>query len=307
MKIDRLIGILSVLLQRDTVTAPELAARFEVSRRTIGRDLEALCRAGIPIATRQGANGGVSILGSYRLDRTLLTGAEMRDILAGLRSLDSVNGTNRYGQLMEKLEAGSSDFMAGNQSVLIDLSAWYRDSLAPKIERTRSAIDTARKIHFTYYAPGGETARTVEPYYLIFRWSSWYVWGYCEKRADFRLFKLNRMDGLHVTAEAFQKRPVPLPDLRNERVFPGGIRVKALFAPECKWRLVEEFGPACFTVQPDGRLLFAADYTSREELVTWLLTFRDKAVLLEPADVRAALREAIGRMQALYEERGNET
>ena len=115
------------------------------------------------------------------------------------------------------------------------------------------------------------------------------------------------MDGLHVTVEAFQKRPVPLPDLRNERVFPGGIRVKALFAPECKWRLVEEFGPACFTVQPDGRLLFAADYTSREELVTWLLTFRDKAVLLEPADVRAALREAIGRMQALYEERGNET
>ena len=307
MKIDRLIGILSVLLQRDTVTAPELAARFEVSRRTIGRDLEALCRAGIPIATRQGANGGVSILGSYRLDRTLLTGAEMRDILAGLRSLDSVNGTNRYGQLMEKLEAGSSDFMAGNQSVLIDLSAWYRDSLAPKIERIRSAIDTARKIRFTYYAPGGETARTVEPYYLIFRWSSWYVWGYCEKRADFRLFKLNRMDGLHVTAEAFQKRPVPLPDLRNERVFPGGIRVKALFAPECKWRLVEEFGPACFTVQPDGRLLFAADYTSREELVTWLLTFRDKAVLLEPADVRAALREAIGRMQALSEERGNET
>ena len=110
------------------------------------------------------------------------------------------------------------------------------------------------------------------------------------------------MDGLRATDETFEKRPVPLPDLRNERIFPGGIRVKALFAPECKWRLVEEFGAGCFTVQPDGRLLFEADYTNREELVTWLLTFREKAVLLEPADVREALRAAIRRMQALYEE-----
>ena len=124
MKIDRLIGILSILLQRETVTAPELAEQFEVSRRTINRDIEDLCRAGIPLVTRQGVNGGISIMENYRLERTLLTNGEMRDILAGLRSLDSVNGTNRYGQLMEKLSAGASDFMTGDQSVLTDHSAW---------------------------------------------------------------------------------------------------------------------------------------------------------------------------------------
>ena len=122
MKIDRLIGILSVLLQKEKVTAPELASRFEVSRRTINRDIEDLCMAGIPVVTEQGRDGGISILENFRLDRTVLTRAEMQDILAGLRSLDSVNGTNRYGQLMEKLSKGSSDFLTGNQSVLIDLS-----------------------------------------------------------------------------------------------------------------------------------------------------------------------------------------
>ena len=102
MKIDRQIGILSMLLQKDTVTAPYLAEKFEVSRRTINRDIEDLCKAGIPIVTKQGVNGGISIMENYKLDKTLFTQGEMQDILAGLRSLDSVNGTNRYGQLMEK-------------------------------------------------------------------------------------------------------------------------------------------------------------------------------------------------------------
>ena len=174
MKIDRLIGILSLLLQKDTVTAPELAAQFEVSRRTINRDIEDLCKAGIPIVTRQGTGGGISIMKDYKIEKTLLTNAEMQDILAGLRGLDSVNGTNRYGQLMEKLSAGSSDFMVGSQSVLIDLSSWYRESLAPKIELIRSAIGGCRELRFLYFSPKGEQERCAEPYYLIFRWSSIY-------------------------------------------------------------------------------------------------------------------------------------
>ena len=103
MKMERLIGILSILLQREKVTAPELAEQFEVSRRTIQRDIESLCRAGIPISTAQGAGGGISIMEGYRVDRTVLTAPEMQAILAGLRSLDSVSGTRRYAQLMEKL------------------------------------------------------------------------------------------------------------------------------------------------------------------------------------------------------------
>ncbi len=106
MKMERLIGILSILLQRENVTAPELAEQFEVSRRTIQRDIESLCRAGIPISTAQGAGGGISIMEGYRVDRTVLTDPEMQAILAGLRSLDSISGTRRYAQLMEKLSAG---------------------------------------------------------------------------------------------------------------------------------------------------------------------------------------------------------
>ena len=164
MKIDRQLGILSILLQTETVTAPYLSEIFEVSRRTINRDIEDLCKAGIPIVTRQGKDGGISIIDGYKIDKTMLTRDEMQDILAGLRSLDSVNGTNRYGQLMEKLSIGSSDFFVGNQSVLIDLSSWYKDSLASKIEMIRKAIEQHKELEFFYYAPNGESQRTIEPY-----------------------------------------------------------------------------------------------------------------------------------------------
>lgn len=302
MKIDRQIGILSILLQKNVVTAPYLAEKFEVSRRTINRDIEDLCKAGIPIETKQGINGGISIMEQYKMDRTLLTNAEMQDILAGLRSLDSVNGTNRYGKLMEKLLMGSSDFMVGDQSVLIDLSSWYKDSLAPKIELIRRAIDDCRELTFLYYAPKGESKRRIEPYYLIFRWSSWYVWGWCKKRKDFRLFKLNRMDGLCLSESTYVKRAVPMPDLSNEQIFPGGIRVKALFDASCKWRLVEEFGADSFEEQKDGRLLFQADYTDEENLITWLLTFREQVEILEPKDIRNEMVAIIKRMEENYHE-----
>ena len=301
MKIDRQIGILSMLLQKDTLTAPYLAEQFEVSRRTINRDIEDLCKAGIPIMTRQGINGGISIMENYKLDRMLFTHGEMQDILAGLRSLDSVNGTNRYGKLMEKLSVGSSDFMVGNQSVLIDLSSWYKDSLASKIELIRTAVDNCKELEFVYYSPKGESVRCIEPYYLIFRWTSWYVWGWCKKREDFRLFKLNRMDKLQISEQMFVKRQAPMPDLSNERIFPGGIKVKALFDPECKWRLVEEFGSGCFAEQADGKLLFRADYTDKENLVTWLLSFREKVELLEPEEIREELKNSIEAMKKKYE------
>ena len=158
MKIDRLIGILSVLLQEEKTTAPELAERYEVSKRTINRDIEDLCKAGIPIQTSQGVGGGISIMDGYRMDRTILTSKDMQMILAGLRSLDSVSGSRYYGQLMEKIQAGSSEFVSGRDSILIDLSSWYRESLAPKIEVIQSAIESRHILKFTYYSQKGESS-----------------------------------------------------------------------------------------------------------------------------------------------------
>lgn len=300
MKIDRLIAILSVLLQKEKTTAPELAERFEVSKRTINRDIEDLCRAGIPIRTAQGTGGGISIMDGYRMDRTILTSKDMQMILAGLRSLDSVSGSSYYGQLMEKIQAGSSEFITGRDSILIDLSSWYRDSLAPKIEMIQDAIGDRRLIKFRYYAPSGESERTVEPYYLVFRWSSWYLWAWCLKRKDFRLFKLNRMDGVQITEKNFECRDATMPDLSNEKIFPGGIKAKALFEADQKWRLVEEFGTSCFTENEDGRLLFTADYTDMENLITWILTFGDKAEVIEPEEVREKVRTTIEAMIKNY-------
>lgn len=300
MKTDRLIGILSILLQKDTVTALYLAEQFEVSRRTINRDIEDLCKAGIPVVTRRGIHGGISIMENYKMDRTLFTTTEMQDILAGLRSLDSVHGTNRYARLMDKLSMGSSDFMTGNQSVLIDLSSWYKDSLAPKIELIRNAIDEKKELEFLYFSPKEESRRRIEPYFLVFRWSSWYVWGWCSLRNDFRLFKLNRMDELRQNGAFFEKRRVPLPDLSNDRVFPDRIQVRAVFEPDCKWRLVEEFGRGCFEEQEDGKLLFHGEYTDQEHLMTWLLSFGDRVRLLEPEEIREALRAVIERMHESY-------
>ena len=302
MKIDRLIGIWSILLQEEKTTAPELAERFEVSKRTINRDIEALCKAGIPIRTSQGAAGGISIIDGYRMDRTILTSKDMQMILAGLRSLDSVSGSRYYGQLMEKIQTGSSELITGRDSILIDLSSWYRDSLAPKIETIQDAIGERHLISFRYFAPSGESERTAEPYYLVFRWSSWYLWGWCTDRKDYRLFKLNRMDRVTETDKEFVCRDVPMPDLSNEKIFPGDIKVKALFAPDMKWRLVEEFGPHCFSEADDGRLLFTADYTDMGNLVTWLMTFGAKAEVLEPAKARDIIRRNAEETLQIYME-----
>lgn len=304
MKIDRLIGILSVLLQEEKTTAPELAERFEVSKRTINRDIEDLCKAGIPVRTAQGTGGGISIMDGYRMDRTILTSKDMQMILAGLRSLDSVSGSSYYSQLMEKIQAGSSEFITGRDSILIDLSSWYRESLAPKIETIQDAIGNRHLIRFRYYAPSGESDRTVEPYYLVFRWSNWYLWGWCLKRKDFRMFKLNRMDGVQKTEKIFECRDATMPDLSNEKIFPGGIKVKALFEPDQKWRLVEEFGPSCFTETDDGRLLFTADYTDMENLITWILTFGDKVEVLETKEARKKIALMVQKMTTIYKEDG---
>ena len=300
MKIDRLIGILSILLQKEMTTAPELAEHFEVSRRTINRDIEDLCKAGIPIQTTQGVGGGISIMSGYRMDRTILTSRDMQMILAGLRSLDSVSGSSYYSQLMEKIQAGSSELVSGKESVLIDLSSWYKATLAPKISMIQDAIESRHLIKFKYFAPSGESVRTIEPYYVVFKWTSWYVYGWCLKRKDYRLFKLNRMDKVEFTNKEFECRNVPLPDMSAELLYPRNIKVKALFDADMKWRLVEEFGMECYSEKKDGKLLFEEYYSDMENLVSWMLTFGDKVEVLEPEEVRARLKAMADNMIKVY-------
>lgn len=300
MKIDRLIGILSILLQQDKITAPLLAEKFEVSRRTISRDIDDLCKAGIPIVTAQGQNGGISIMEGYRIDKTLLTSSDMQAIFAGLKSLDSVSKTNRYQQLMDKLQMDSSALLPGGSHIVINLASWYKTSLVPKVELLQTAIEQRQLVSFLYYSPREESSRTIEPYLLVFQWSSWYVWGYCLNKKDFRLFKLNRLHDLKAAGETFLPREVPAFNPAPERIFPVTIQAEARFDPSVKWRLVEEFGFESFVEEPEGTLLFRFGFADKENLFSWILGFGDTAELLSPASLRQELAAMTEKVAAKY-------
>ena len=296
MKLDRLIAILSVLLNQEQATAPELAKRFEVSRRTINRDIEVLNRAGIPIVTQQGTGGGIRIMDGFRMDRTALTSREMQAILSGLRSLDSVSGTGRYRQLMEKISPGSSGMLPGDQHILIDLASWHKTSLSEKIELLHGAIEQHRLVSFHYLSPNGESDRTVEPALLVFQWTSWYLWSWCREKEAPRLFKLDRMDSLQI-GEAFSPRQMEPPDLLGGDAFPDRYHVVVRISPKFKWRLVEEYGPDCFELTPEGDCLFSAGFTDRDHLLSWILSFQGEAELLEPPELREELRDIGKKIQ----------
>ena len=302
MKIDRLIGILSVLLQKDKVTAPQLAEIFEVSKRTINRDIDDLTLAGIPIITTQGVNGGIQIMDGYRIDRTLLTSDDMQAILTGLRSLDTISKTNRYGQLMEKLSAGTSSLITADEHILINLAAWNKQAVSEKLEKLHKAIEEHHMVSFHYASPNKDSKRRIEPYYLIFEWNNWYVWGWCSTRKDYRLFKLGRMTGIQ-TEEGFQKREAPYPNLSTEHVFPVRYQVKAIIQPQYKWRILEEYGTDSFREQEDGTLLFTFGFTDSTAIQTWVLSFGEGIEILEPVEIREKLKEFGKNLYTKYTKR----
>ena len=238
----------------------------------------------------------------FSIDRTLLTSKDMKMILAGLRSLDSVSGSHYYGQLMEKIKPGSSDIVTGSDAIIIDLSSWNKDAIAPKVSFIQDAIEERKILVFDYYAPSGDSHREIEPYYLIFKWSSWYVYGFCLMRQDFRMFKLNRMSGIRCVERHFEVRNAQPPDLSIGRLYPPEIEVKAIVEPGMKWRLIEEFGTDCFTVREDGRLLFTGFYSDEESLLVWILTFGDQMKLLEPDWLKEKLLNIANNIKIIYGE-----
>lgn len=302
MKIDRLIGILSILLQNEKVTAPYLAEKFEVSRRTINRDVEDICKAGIPLVTTQGTNGGITIAEGYKIDKTLLTSHELQSILTGLKGLDSVSGTKKYSRLIDKLSVKNRSVYSSTDHILVNLASYYKGSLAPKIEMIQTAIDESRLISFQYYANSGESKRVLEPYLIVFQWTSWYVWGYCRQKEDMRLFKLNRLWNLTVEDNVFLPRTLPEYDGGIENLFPDHYQVHALFHPSAKWRLIEEYGIDCYTVADDGRLSFRFGFASKENLVSWILSFGNLAELIEPVPIRDEIYSIVKKMYTAYSE-----
>jgi len=138
MKLNRLLGILTVLLQQDRVTAPYLAEKFEVNRRTIGRDIEAFCQAGIPIVTHQGTGGGISIAEGFKLEKSVLTAGELSGIIAALKGIGSVSEQSGIERTLDKLEANSEAVVSLTEPVVIDLASHYKGHLTEKSKPSKS-------------------------------------------------------------------------------------------------------------------------------------------------------------------------
>ena len=145
----------------------------------------------------------------YKVDCTVLSSEDMKAILTGLQSLDSVSGTNRYRQLMEKTSIDGSVAINVDNHIIIDLSNWDKSAVSDKNELIKAAIEQNLKIAFKYFSQSRESRRIIEPYHLVFQWSDWYAWGYCVQREDYRMFKLTRMIEFTLTDEKISDRIVP--------------------------------------------------------------------------------------------------
>ncbi len=300
MKLNRLIGIISILLQKDKTTISELAEKFEVSYRTVIRDIEAINMAGIPIASERGKGGGVYIMSSYKIDRTVLSSEEMQFILTGLQSLDSVSGTNRYKQLMDKLSADSVRIIKSDDTVIIDLAGWDKTGLSKKIEMIKAAMENNETISFRYCAPNGSTEREIEPYHLIFQWSGWYVWGYCLLREDYRMFRLSRLTDLKNTDTKREKRQVP--EYVSDKLYhsPDEIKATVKFHNSVKWRLADDYENIDMNINEHGDITLNLTWSDTESFYRYIASFEDKAEIIAPEEYRKEFKSIIKKMYDKY-------
>ena len=299
MKLDRLLGILTTLLQNDRVTSRELANKFEVNRRTIGRDVDALCRAGIPVVTHQGVGGGISIADGFKLDKSVLTTDELQSIIAALKGIGSISKQSQIERTLDKLHAGTDTVASLSEPIIIDLSSHYKGQLSLKIELIKRAVLEKRLIEFDYFYDKGESHRCIEPYFVIFQWAAWYVFGFCIERRDWRLFKLLRLWNLELSDAFYTPREIP-PEKRDFSLQPiEEVKLIALFDLSEKYRLIESYGVDCFTETADG-LLFELRFASREFLIGWLLGFGDRVTVIEPSDLAESMQAIAEKILLRY-------
>lgn len=301
MQIHRILGILLTLLENDKVTAPQLAEKFEVSRRTINRDLDQILMARIPIITTQGYDGGISLEKGYAIDKTLFTIDEIQAIFAGLGSIESVSKDNQWSYLIDKLSLNKNSTFQDHDKIRIDLSSHYKDTLTSKIAFIKQAIEMKKCISFDYYAKEQESHRVIEACLLVYTYSNWYVFGYCLTRKDFRYFKLNRLWHLAMSDIACENRSMPSVDLHFDDFYTDEVKLVARFFKSVKYRLIEEYGIDSFCEDEQG-LLFEASFNSVETLLSWVLSFGDAVAVLEPQEVRGHLKRIASNMNELYEE-----
>lgn len=312
MKLERLLSIIILLLNRRMVQAKELAERFEVSVRTIYRDIEAINGAGIPIVTYQGTNGGIGLAEGYRLDRNVLTNDELAAIVTALRSISTSYGNEQHLQLMEKMNSVvppqyAEEFQHKASRVLIDYSPWDgNERLRPKLQLLKDAVDSCRIVEFIYSnAEGLVSHRIVEPHMLIMKGRQWYLKAYCLAKEQFRLFKLKRMKELETASQrTFVRREFTVHEgvasQQGPRDSSNMIEFVLRFRADSRHLAEEWFGIEELVPTGDGSWEVRKVYPEDEWLYRFILGLGHHAEVLEPLHLREIIASRAEQAANIY-------
>ena len=285
MSDSRLFKILYYLLDKGHATAPELAAEFEVSPRTIYRDVEALSSAGIPIYAETGRNGGIYLLQDFILDRAILSEKEKQEVLTAIQSILAVG----YIDGKEILTKLSALFNVNTRNWLeVDFSRWGKNAFDnSKFELLKTAVIQCREIKIVYENSKSErSTRTIQPLKLSYKSKEWYLKSFCMKQQDFRIFKLNRIIELELLENTFIPRPYPE---QNNDLQKTCSRIVLLFSKEVAYRVYDEFDETQIACQKNGDLIASAEMPVDPWLIGYLLSFGAQVEIIEPACLKAVL------------------
>lgn len=300
MTSSRLFEIIYILLEKKKVTAPELAERFEVSVRTIYRDIDALSSAGIPVYCTQGKGGGIGLLEDFVMDKSALTEEEQSQILLSLQCM-AVTEHMDAKKLLSRL---SSLFQKDDENwVYVDFSRWNSKGEKELFEKLKEAILSREVVSFDYYNTKGEhTRRKAEPMQLYFRGMDWYLTAYCRRSREIRIFKLKRLKNLEKTDEHFMRK-----DIRDLKTMPGleinhDLEVTVRADKSLGFRVYDEFDPDWVREQ-DGFFYITFPSTGEEWLYGWLLSFGPGLEVIGPKEVRHEMKCRLKLMAGRYEEK----
>lgn len=308
MKIDRLVSIIMILLNKERIGAQELADMFEVSPRTIYRDIDAINMAGIPIRSTSGVGGGFEIMQNYKIEKNVFSTADLSAILMGLTSLsDMVKGDeliNALAKVKSFIPADrAKDIELRANQIRIDLSAWMGNrNIQLYLEIIKTALQEGRLLSFEYVAHhGNKTTRTVEPYQLVLKNSHWYFQGYCYKRNDFRLFRLSRISNLQIKEETFIPRDFQKTSLDFEEIFENvPIRIKLRIHKSIMDRVLDYCSYEHFSPVDDEYYIVDFPFFENDYNYDILLSFGSKCECLEPLHIRTEMKRKIQDLAAIY-------
>ncbi|MCR8966986.1 helix-turn-helix transcriptional regulator [Streptococcus zalophi] len=297
MKNNRLFKILYYVLEKGKVTANELAEKYEVSIRTIYRDLDVLSSAGIPIYTMQGKGGGIKIADDFVLKKSFLSKNEQEQILVALKGLELTN-KEYENELLTKLTAL---FKTKNTNwIEVDFTNWQRSKSYDELFKDiKSAIINKNIVSCTYFSSNKkETSREVKPIRLLFKGWDWYMYAFCLSRNDFRYFKLSRIKEFEILANTFEDDFDNIV-LKKEMEYSETVLVKVKFDRKMAFRVYDEVSSA-IEEDEDGNLYATVELPNDYNLYNYIFSYGDAAEVLEPKEIRDKIKNIINFMDKKY-------